>query len=40
MLSSELENFKQQMWMIEYLTIEVMVKKPSYWKEIFNKCEI
>lgn len=25
------------MWIIEYLTTEVMVKKPVYWKEVFEK---
>ena len=26
------------MWLIELLTIEVMIKKPGYWKEISNEC--
>ena len=25
------------MWIIEYLSTEVMVKKPVYWKEVFEK---
>jgi hypothetical protein len=35
-----MENFKQNLWLIELLTTEVMIKKPMYWKEVFAKCEI
>jgi len=28
------------MWIIELLATEVMVKKPIYLKEVFQKCEI
>jgi hypothetical protein len=28
------------MWMIELLTSEVMIKKPNYWKEVFQRCEV
>jgi len=33
-------SFKKNLWLIELLTSEVMIKKPHYWKEIFSKCEI
>ena len=36
----DLENFKQRSWVIQFLTIEVMQKKPFYWKELFQKCEM
>lgn len=36
----DVESFKTNLWIIELLTTEVMVKKPIYWKELFNKCEI
>jgi hypothetical protein len=28
------------MWMIELLTSEVMIKKPNYWKEVFQRCDV
>jgi hypothetical protein len=38
-LKEDIDNFKTNLWIIELLTTEVMVKKPIYWKDIFNKCE-
>ena len=39
-LKNQIEDFKSKMWIIEMLTIEVMTKKVSYWKEIFRETSI
>jgi len=39
-LKEDVESFKENLWLIELLTTEVMVKKPIYWKEVFQKCDI
>lgn len=39
-LKEDVESFKENLWLIELLTTEVMVKKPVYWKEVFQKCDI
>lgn len=39
-LKEDTESFKLNLWLIELLTTEVMVKKPLYWKELFIKCEV
>lgn len=33
-LRSDIERFREDLWLVELLTIEAMVKKPAYWKEI------
>lgn len=35
-----LDDFRSQAWLIQYLTIEVMVKKLNHWNELFNLCNI
>jgi len=39
-LKEDVEKFKQNLWIIELLTTEVMVKKPIYWKDVFTRCAI
>ena len=39
-LKADAENFRTNLWIIELLTTEVMVKKPMYWKDVFERCEI
>lgn len=39
-LKEDVENFRHNLWIIELLTTEVMVKKPIYWKDVFSRCDI
>ena len=39
-LIQDVQSFRKNLWLIELLTAEVMIKKPIYWKEVFEKCEI
>jgi len=32
--------FRENIWLIELLTTEAMIKKPGTWKEIFLKCNV
>lgn len=34
-LKADVEDFKKNLWVLELLTTEVMVKKPAYWKDVF-----
>jgi len=38
-LLRQIETFKDDSWIIQYLTVEALVKKPSQWQELFEKCE-
>jgi dynein heavy chain len=38
-LIEDVQQFKTNMWVVELLTIEVMVKKPHQWKDFFAKIE-
>jgi len=40
MLKADAAEFKQSLWCIELLTVEALVRKPIYWIEIFQKCNI
>lgn len=39
-MRSDVEKFREKLWMIELLTTEAMVKKTHHWKDIFKECEI
>lgn len=39
-LRSDLDKFREKMWLVELLTTEAMQKKPQTWKEIFRECQI
>ena len=36
-LRSDIEKFKENLWLIELLTIEAMMKKPVFWKKVFKE---
>jgi dynein heavy chain len=39
-LKEEIFKFKEDMWLIELLTIEAMIKKPIYFREVFKECQL
>lgn len=39
-LKKDVEKFKENMFLIEYLTCEAIQKKPLIWNEIFQECNI
>lgn len=36
-LRTDIEKFKENLWLVELLTSEAMIKKPAYWKEVFKE---
>lgn len=36
----DLDDFNKNIWIIKFLTVEVMLKKMTLWKELFQKCEL
>lgn len=36
-LRTDIEKFKQDLWLVELLTTEAMIKKPAYWKDVFKE---
>ena len=36
-LRTDIESFKQNLWLVELLTTEAMIKKPAYWKDVFKE---
>lgn len=40
MLKEDVEKFRSKLWLIEYLTNEAVLKKPSIWRDIFRECEL
>lgn len=39
-MRTDVEKFRERLWLIELLTTEAMVKKTHHWKDIFKECEI
>ncbi|KRX10161.1 P-loop containing nucleoside triphosphate hydrolase [Pseudocohnilembus persalinus] len=37
-LKKEVEGLKENLWIVEMFTLEAMIKKPQYYKEIFQSC--
>ena len=37
---SDVDKFKEKLWMIELLTTEAMIKKPQHWKDLWKECEL
>lgn len=35
-----MENLKENLWVIEYLTTEALIKRPHHFKELFRLCKI
>lgn len=36
-LRTDIEKFRENLWLVELLTTEAMIKKPAYWKEVFKE---
>lgn len=39
-MRTDVEKFREYLWLIELLTTEAMIKKPQHWKDIFKECQI
>lgn len=39
-MKKDLEALKEKIWIIELLTIEAMIKKKSYYEEIYDQCDM
>ena len=39
-LKSDVEKFREKMWLIELLTTEAMIKKLNHWKDLWKECEL
>jgi len=39
-MKTDVEKFRERLWLIELLTTEAMTKKLSHWKDIFKECNI
>lgn len=35
----EMDEIKDNMWLVEHLTVEAMIKKPQHFKELFESCK-
>ena len=36
----DIDQIREKLWVIELLTVEAFIKKPSHWKELFKECRI
>ena len=39
-LRTKIEKFKEDLWLVELLTSEAMIKKPAYWKDVFKEIQM
>lgn len=39
-LRTDIEKFKEDLWLVELLTTEAMIKKPAYWKDVFKEIQM
>ena len=35
---TELDKMRENLWLIEFLTVEAMIKRPSHFEELFKQC--
>lgn len=39
-MKQELDSLKENLWMIELLTVEAMIKRPHHFKDLLKLCRI
>ena len=39
-LREDIEKLRSKLWIVECLTNEAILKKPSIWKDVFRECEL
>jgi dynein heavy chain, axonemal len=40
LLKDDIEKFKENLWLVDYLTQEAFQKKPIYWRDLFRECDL
>ncbi len=39
-MKKEMDQLRDNLWMIEFLTIEAMIKRPNHFKDLFLECKL
>jgi hypothetical protein len=39
-MKRDMDDVKENIWMIEFLTVEAMIKRPIHYKELFRECNV